>query len=160
MIFIFLFDGQIDHMLFIICSIEKKTGNFKLENVINQVQIARPKIKSQSQIYRYGRSIFCLPHRPKISGFFDLCVHWVSVVRGVVTSTNEGTTHVSQHSEGNLIMSFKNDPTEIKAYDIFSFFLLHRFTVVIRNEIRYPRPMAFKADAICAMLYRMLFYIF
>ena len=42
---------------------------------------ARPKIKSQSQIYRYGRSIFCLPHRPKISGFFDLCLHWLSVVR-------------------------------------------------------------------------------
>ena len=41
---------------------------------------ARPKIKSQSQIYRYGRSIFCLPHRPKISGFLDLSLHWVSVV--------------------------------------------------------------------------------
>ena len=33
---------------------------------------ARAKIKSQSQIYRYGPSIFCLPHRPKISGAFDL----------------------------------------------------------------------------------------
>ena len=43
---------------------------------------AQPKIKSQSQIYRYGRSIFCLPHWPKISGFFDLCLYWVSVVRG------------------------------------------------------------------------------
>ena len=42
---------------------------------------ARPKIQSQSEIYRYGRSIFCLPHRPNISGFFDLCLHWVSVVR-------------------------------------------------------------------------------
>ena len=42
---------------------------------------ARPKIKSQSQIYRHGQSIFCLPHRPKISGFFELCLHWVSVVR-------------------------------------------------------------------------------
>ena len=42
---------------------------------------ARPKIKSQSQIFRYGQSIFCLPHRPKISDFFDLCLHWVSVVR-------------------------------------------------------------------------------
>ena len=42
---------------------------------------ARPKIKSQSQIHRYGRSIFCLPHRPKISGFFVLCLHWVSKVR-------------------------------------------------------------------------------
>ena len=43
---------------------------------------ARPKIKSLSQIYRYGRSILCLPNRPKISGFFDLCIHLVSVVRG------------------------------------------------------------------------------
>ena len=45
---------------------------------------ARPKIKSQSQIFRYGLSIFCLPHRPKFSDFFDLCLHWVSVVRGLV----------------------------------------------------------------------------
>ena len=44
---------------------------------------ARPKIKSQSQIYRYSRSIFCLPHRPKISDFFKLCLRWVSVVRVV-----------------------------------------------------------------------------
>ena len=42
---------------------------------------ARPKIKSQSQIFRYCRSIFCLPHRPKFSDFFNLCLHWVSVVR-------------------------------------------------------------------------------
>ena len=34
-----------------------------------------------SKIFRYGRSIFCLPHQPKISDFFDLCLHWVSVVR-------------------------------------------------------------------------------
>ena len=31
---------------------------------------AWPKIKSQSQSFRYCRSIFCLPHRPKISDFF------------------------------------------------------------------------------------------
>ena len=42
---------------------------------------ARPKIQSQSQIFRYGRSIFCLPHRPNLSDIFDLCLHWVSVVR-------------------------------------------------------------------------------
>ena len=42
---------------------------------------ARSKIKSQSQIIRYGRSIFCRPQRPKISDFFDLCLRWVSVVR-------------------------------------------------------------------------------
>ena len=43
---------------------------------------ARPKINSHSQIFRYGQSIFCLPHRPKISDFFYLCLHWVSIVRG------------------------------------------------------------------------------
>ena len=41
----------------------------------------RPKINSQSQIFRYGRSIFCLPQRSKFSDFYDLCLHWVSVVR-------------------------------------------------------------------------------
>ena len=39
---------------------------------------ARPKI--QSQIFRYGQSIFCLPHRPNFSDIFDLCLHRVSVV--------------------------------------------------------------------------------
>ena len=43
---------------------------------------ARPKIQSQSQIIKYGGSIFCLPHRPNFSDIFDLCLHWVSVVRG------------------------------------------------------------------------------
>ena len=43
---------------------------------------ARPKIHSHSQIFRYGRSIFFLPHRPKFSDVYDLCLHWVSVVRG------------------------------------------------------------------------------
>ena len=42
---------------------------------------ARPEINSQSQISRYGLSIFCLPHRPEFTDFFDLCLHWVSVVR-------------------------------------------------------------------------------
>ena len=43
---------------------------------------ARPKIQSQSQIFWYGQSVFCLPHRPKFSDFFDLCLHTQSVVRG------------------------------------------------------------------------------
>ena len=42
---------------------------------------ARLKIQSQSQILRYGRSIFCLLYQPRFSDFFDLCLHWVSVVR-------------------------------------------------------------------------------
>ena len=41
-----------------------------------------PKINSHSQIFRQGRSIFCLPHHPKFSDFLDLCLHWESVVRG------------------------------------------------------------------------------
>ena len=31
---------------------------------------AQPKINSNSQVLRYGRSIFCLPHWPKISVFW------------------------------------------------------------------------------------------
>ena len=47
---------------------------------------ARPKIHSHSQIFRYGRSIFCLPYRPNFSDIFDLCLHRVFVVRGNVHS--------------------------------------------------------------------------
>ena len=36
----------------------------------------RPKIQSQSQMFWYGRSIFCLPHPPNFSDIFDLCLHW------------------------------------------------------------------------------------
>ena len=50
---------------------------------------ARPKIQPQSQIFRYGRSISYLPHRPKFSDFFDLCLHWESVVRGFTHTRSE-----------------------------------------------------------------------
>ena len=40
-----------------------------------------PKIHSHSKMFWYGRSIFCLPHLPKISDFFELCLHWVFIVR-------------------------------------------------------------------------------
>jgi hypothetical protein len=46
---------------------------------------AQPKI--QSQIFRYDRSIFCLPHQPNFSDIFDLCLHWVSIVCGRETSS-------------------------------------------------------------------------
>ena len=49
----------------------------------------RPKIHSHSQMFRYGRSIFCLPHGPKFSDFFGLYLHWVSVVRGTEHRTWE-----------------------------------------------------------------------
>ena len=42
---------------------------------------ARLKIQPQSQIFRYGRSIFCQPHWSNFPDIFDLCLHWVSVVR-------------------------------------------------------------------------------
>ena len=29
-----------------------------------------------------AEAIFCLPHQPNFSDIFDLCLHWVSVVRG------------------------------------------------------------------------------
>ena len=38
---------------------------------------ARPKINSDSQIFRYGRSIILSAHQPKFSDFFDLFLHWV-----------------------------------------------------------------------------------
>jgi hypothetical protein len=41
----------------------------------------QPKIQSQSQIFRYGGSKVCLPNRPNFSDIFDLCLHWVTVVR-------------------------------------------------------------------------------
>ena len=44
---------------------------------------APPKIQSQSPIFRFGRSIFGLPNRPNFSDIFDLCLHWVSVVREI-----------------------------------------------------------------------------
>ena len=50
---------------------------------------AQPKIHSHSQIFRYGQSIFCLPHRPNFSNIFNLCLYWVSIVRV--------STHFSNH---------------------------------------------------------------
>ena len=29
----------------------------------------------------YSQGIFCLPHQPDFSDIFDICLHWVSVVR-------------------------------------------------------------------------------
>ena len=55
-----------------------------LRTQVEKIVFTAPqKINSQSQIFRYGWSIFCLPHWPKFSDFFDLYLHWVSVVRGL-----------------------------------------------------------------------------
>ena len=65
---------------------------------------ARPKIQSQSQIFRYGGSIFCLPHRPNFLDIFDLCLHWVSVVRAF-----EYSSIFHHHIIGlNFLQSFPN----------------------------------------------------
>ena len=63
-----------------------------------------------------GQSIFCLPHRPKISGFFDLCIHWVSVVRGFRGRIIEKdqipflSVNISFLSACSYICSVKNGP--------------------------------------------------
>ena len=68
----------------------QKLANEKLDESLHGLRTpreeiaftARPKIHSHSQLFRYGRSIFCLPHRPNFSDIFDLSLHWVSVVGG------------------------------------------------------------------------------
>ena len=41
---------------------------------------AQPKIQSQPQLFRYGRSIFCLPHWPTFSDIFSLCLNIYSFI--------------------------------------------------------------------------------
>ena len=62
---------------------------------------ARPKIQSQSQIFRYGWSIFCLPRRPNFSDFFNLCLHWVSVVHGKIEQSRANFEYKGQLSMWN-----------------------------------------------------------
>ena len=51
---------------------------------------ALPKIQSQSQIFRYGRSIFCLPHRTNFSDIFIGCLMvdrisvWLNTMRAMM----------------------------------------------------------------------------
>ena len=65
---------------------------------------ARPKIQSQSQIFRYGQSIRCLPQRPNFSDIFDLCLHWVSVVR---VWDNLQPSNLSQFVRRSLLSTVK-----------------------------------------------------
>ena len=84
---------------------------------------ARRKIKSQSQIFRYVQSIFCLPHRPKISDFFDLCLHWVSVVRA--------TTAVYCQNRSSKDISWIRRCIEMQISLIVSYWL---YLVVLRSK--------------------------
>ena len=61
---------------------------------------ARPKTQSQSQIFRYGGRLFCLPHRPNFSDISDLCLHWVSVVRGSTEGFDSGGGAVAVYGKG------------------------------------------------------------
>ena len=63
---------------------------------------ARPKIHSHSQIFRYGRSIFCLPHRPNFSDIFDFYLHWVSVVRAISPYESLVSHHTHECSHKRL----------------------------------------------------------
>ena len=85
----------------------------------------RPKIKSQSQIFRYGLSIFCLPHRPKFSDFFDFCLHWVSIVRGfsdIILSL--AIINVAQHRDSHLQFYFHFIVVNSKkVFNVFVLFL-------------------------------------
>ena len=71
---------------------------------------ARPKIHSHSQIFRYGGSIFCLPHRPNFSDIFDLCLHWVSVVRVPYDRKNEGLNSLSYPTYNRNLRVFSKSP--------------------------------------------------
>ena len=71
---------------------------------------ARPKTHSHSQMFRYDRSIFCLPHRPNFSDIFDLCLHWVSVVRGFKAWSKIENMHGSfWNGFWNMIMLHKQE---------------------------------------------------
>ena len=63
---------------------------------------AQPKINSHSQIFRYGRSIFCQPHRPKFSDFFGLYLHWVSVVCAMIQCFAKFAGLVEKYNGVNL----------------------------------------------------------
>ena len=42
------------------------------------------KLNPNPKFLGMAEAYFCLPHRPNFSDFFDLCRHWVSVVRGFI----------------------------------------------------------------------------
>ena len=78
------------------------------------------KTHSHSQIFRHSQSLFCLPHRPKFSGIFDLWLHWVSVWHGM-----------DPDSLSNRILSLEmNSMIAVEAYSYLYYkraFLLNRF---------------------------------
>ena len=102
------------------------------------------KINFHSQIFRYDQRLFCLPHWHKFSDFFDLCLHWVSVVRGlglgVHSRKHTGSTHhfsqsftsskIHSHSQifwyGGSIICLPHRPNFLSIFDL----CLHWVSVV------------------------------
>ena len=99
---------------------------------------ARPKIKSQSQIFRYGRSIFCLPHRPKISDFLDLCLHWVSVVRASkeqCNSKSEQFIGIERRLQLENLYKFKIENLQIFEMNRTIFFNSERSKMFLKKDV-------------------------
>ena len=72
----------------------------------------------------YGLSIFCLPHRPNFSDIFDLCLHWVSVVRG---------SHVFFQSRARLFSFNFNSKTLMRGISKLEQICLYIYVVRMHN---------------------------
>ena len=59
------------HLTFVLCSASEGEDFAKFCGLLRIYEL-------------YDRSIFCLPNRPKFSGFFDSYLNWVSVVHALV----------------------------------------------------------------------------
>ena len=60
----------------LVCSFEKITMPFV------EFQAQGKQNNKQIQTRTLNLFIFCLPNQPNFSDIFDLCLHWMSVVRG------------------------------------------------------------------------------
>ena len=105
---------------------------------------ARPKIQSHSQIFRYGRSIFCLPHWPNFSDFFDLCLLWVSVVRAW-KHKKQGVPYSSKDIDSKIFLSMETKKNRgclilVKILTVKSSFPYkqkeHRFSIGMLDSIK------------------------
>ena len=99
-------------------------------------------IQSQSQNFRYGQSIFCLPHRPNFSDIFDLCLHWVSV-RAWNASVEMACLLVIQieiHAVWSLIIFFFSQDlhTKLEMVCVIQFWIM--LSVVMMEMIVKPLP--------------------
>ena len=107
---------------------------------------AQPKINSHSQTFWYDQSIFCLPHQPKFSGFFNLCHHWVSIVRGLQSKncssfgknwfSNDNFVSLSQESQSERLKTEQKTQVSnlrIVMVPVFQAFLSDLTTTMFSN---------------------------